>query len=159
MTIDFKPADIILVCGDGPISRAIEMVEGSQYSHTAGWVKPGELIEANGFRRTGYQALDYYDGRADVFRCETLTDEQKAKIVEYAKWNVGMKYSYVLLFVELIRYWFGIWLPFNQGVNRICSTLWADAYRAAGIDLCPGIKYPSPADLRNSKLLRKIGSY
>ena len=157
--IEFKPSDIVLVRGTGPISTGIEIVTNSPYSHVAGLVRPGELIEANGFRKTGYQAVDCYDDQADVFRCDVATDEQRDKIVEYVTKEVGEHYSYLLLTWEFVRYKTGIQPPFDPGPNRICSTLWANAYRKAGIDLCPGIKYPSPGDLGQSKLLRKIGSY
>lgn len=71
-------ADLIFVRGTGPISRAIEEIEHSPYSHVAGVVKENELIEAPA---------------------------------------------------------------------RICSYLWADAYRQNGIDRWPGIRFPSPADV------------
>lgn len=157
-TEDLEIGDIIAVKGKALISEAIETVEGSPYSHIAGYVGADKLIEANGFRRTGYCPERVYRGRADVFRCDILTLYGRKRIRELAKREVGTKYSYLLLFVELIRYSFGIWLPYNPGPNRICSTLWAGIYREAGIDLCPGIKYPSPADIANSKLLHNIGS-
>ena len=162
--LDFKPADIVLVHGDGPISQLIEDVEHSPYSHTTGWVQAGELIEANGFRRTGYQAADFYAGHADVFRFAGATYEQLEKIIEYVKKEVGSRYDFLLLFLEAIRYglhnnsllqkWYKE--PFN---SRICSTLWVDAYRAVGLDPCPGIRYPSPADWGESKYMIKIGRY
>lgn len=156
--MDLQIGDIVLAKGDALISEAIEAVEHSPYSHTAGYVGPGELVEANGFRRTGYQALDYYKGKADVYRCDGLTVYDRKKILQLAKQEVGSQYDYPLLIVELIRYWFGVILPYREPPNaRICSTLWAGIYREAGIDLCPGIRYPSPADLSQSKLLEKVG--
>lgn len=156
--LNIKPGDIILEKGTGLISETIEDISKSIYSHTAGYAKENELIEANGFRKTGYQALDYYDGIADVFTCDSLTDEQRKQIVEYVTKEVGGRYDYLLLFLEAIRFLFHVIIPHNERTNRICSTLWADAYRDVGIDLCPGIEYPSPGDLANSKLLVKVGS-
>lgn len=158
-TMEIRNADLILVRGTGPISRAIENVEHSPYSHVAGVVKNNELIEAEGFRKTGYQALDYYAGHADVFRCDSLTIYDRKKIRELAEKEVGGQYDFVLLFIELIRYWAGVILPYKEPPKvRICSTLWAGIYRKAGIDLCPRIRYPSPGDIAQSKLLRKVGS-
>ena len=156
--MELKLGDIILVRGKGLISDAIELAEHSKYSHTASYVGDDKLIEAQGYRRTGYRSLDAYKGMADVYRCN-LSRMQREKIIELAKWAVGGFYDFPLLFVELIRYAFGVLLPYKEPPNtRICSTLWAGIYRDAGIDLCPSIKYPSPADLAQSKLLRKVGS-
>lgn len=156
---DMRPGDLILVKGTEWISRAIEEVENSPYSHVAGYIGHDEIIEAEGFRATGYAPVNNYKGCADVFRCDSLTAEQRKQIQDSAAWQVGGRYDYVLLFVELIRYWFGVLLPYREPPDaRICSVLWAGIYRDAGIDLCPGIKYPSPADVAQSKLLRKIGS-
>lgn len=159
-TNDLKLGDLILVRGEGLISEAIEHVEGGPYSHTAGYVGNDELIEAEGFRKTGYTLTCAYKGHADVFRCDSMTDEQEGKILLSAVRSVGGHYDYALLIVELIRYWFGVLMPYREPPNsRICSTLWAvGCYRKAGIDLCPGIRFPSPGDLSASKLLRKVGS-
>ena len=151
-----RPADLILVRGTGLISATIEHVEHSKYSHVAIVIKPNELIEANGFRRTGYQALDYYAGRADVYRCDAMTDEQRKDIVNYLEHEVGGKYCYILLAWELIRYATGIWLPFNPGPSRICSYLATDAYTKYGLNLWPKIRYPTPADVPGP--LRLVGS-
>lgn len=157
--MEMKLGDLILEKGTDLISDAIEDISQSIYSHTAGLVKENILIEARGLSKIGYQALDYYAGRADVYTCDDLTDEQRKAIVDYVTEKVGGHYDYVLLAWEFIRYEFQLVLPYHEGkMERICSTLWADAYREAGIDLCPGVKFPSPGDLGNSKLLRKVES-
>lgn len=156
--MEIKLADLILVRGDGPISHAIEEITDSPYSHTAGYVKENELIEAQGFRHTGYQGLDFYAGMADVFTCDSATDEQRRMMARLAEREVGGHYSFLLLVWEFVRYTTGILLPYDPGPNRICSTLWAAVYRSVGIDLCPGMRHPSPGDVAASKRLRKIGS-
>jgi hypothetical protein len=158
--MSIQPGDLILVRGIGWTDRVIESVTHSPYSHVAGLVKTNELIEAQAFRRVGYQALDYYAGGADVYTCDALTDAQRAQIVEYVKRAVGYRYDYLLLAVEAARYLLHVCLPYREPFrSRICSTLWSDAYRAAGVDLCPGIRYPSPGDIAQSKLLRKVGPF
>ncbi|MED1205038.1 hypothetical protein [Heyndrickxia acidicola] len=148
--------DLIVVKGLTWIGIEIESITKSEYSHVAGVVKPNELIEAAGFRKTGYQGLDYYQGMADIFICPSITDEQRGIIVDYAIQQVGGRYDYLLILWEAVRYVTHVLLPYKEMKSRICSTLWSDAYLAAGIDLCPGIKYPSPADLAVSKSLIKI---
>jgi hypothetical protein len=158
--LDIKLADLILVRGNEGLSYEIEWITRSPYSHVAGVVKPNELIEAQAFRKTGYQGLDFYVGCADVFTCDLATDEQRIQMVANVERYVGSHYSYLLIGWELIRYTIGILLvPVKKWEPIICSTLWANAYRSVGIDLCPGIRFPTPADVGNPKLLRKIGSY
>ncbi|UOF90751.1 hypothetical protein LSG31_00265 [Fodinisporobacter ferrooxydans] len=155
-----KLADLIFVRGTSFLDRSIEDITSSSYSHVAGIVKENELIEAQGFRKTGYQALDFYSSHADVYRCENMSDFQRDKILQYVTNEVGSRYDYLLIGWEAIRYLLHTMIPYREPPQaRICSTLWADAYKSAGIDLCPGIKYPTPRDLAESKLLKKIGNY
>lgn len=152
--------DIVLVKGQDFVSRVIETLEGSEYTHAAGIVNENQIIEAQGFQKTNYQPLSIYKGYTDIFTCDILTDEQRVKIVEYVKREVGSHYDWILLFLEFIRYTFYIMLPYEKIFDsHICSTLWSDAYKSVGIDLCPNIKYPSPRDLSESKLLRKVESF
>jgi uncharacterized protein YycO len=148
--------DLIIVKGLTWIGKEIESITKSEYSHIAGLVKTNELIEAAGFRKTGYQGLDYYAGLADIFICPSVTEEQREIIVNYTIQEVGSQYDYLLILWEAIRYMTHVLLPYTEMKSRICSTLWSDAYLAAGIDLCPGVKYPSPGDLAKSKSLVKI---
>jgi uncharacterized protein YycO len=151
-----KPADLIFVRGHDIVSRAIEDITDCPYSHVAGYVKDNELIEAQWYRKVGYQTLDHYDGLYDVYTCDQLTDTQRKLIIEYATKRIGTRYDYLLIAWEALRYLAHITLPYHNDYRVICSTLWSDAYRYAGIDLCPGIRYPTPADLAQSKLLRKV---
>ncbi|GMA55480.1 hypothetical protein GCM10025857_68370 [Alicyclobacillus contaminans] len=50
-------------------------------------------------------------------------------------------------------------LPWRERHTVICSTLAADAYRVAGVELCPKVRYPAPADVAESQLLRKVGPW
>jgi hypothetical protein len=162
MDYEMRLGDLVLVRGTEGLSREIEWITHSPYSHVAGLVKPNELIEAQAFRRTGYQALDTYSGCADVFTCDHLTDEQRATIVAGVERYIGRRYSYLLIGWELLRYTLGTMLIPKKSWHPavICSTLWVvEGYRYAGIDICPGIRYPSPADVGNSKSLRKVGSF
>lgn len=157
--MEIKPGDLILVKSTDLISNLIEDISNSIYSHIAGLIEDHLIIEAVGFKRIGYQTLDYYKGRADIFTCYNITDKQRENIVNNVIIKVGGYYDYFLLVWEFIRYSFNLILPYREHpMVRICSTLWAEAYRQAGIELCPGIKYPSPGDLAQSKLLWKMGS-
>lgn len=39
---------------------------------------------------------------------------------------------------------------------RVCTELVVDAYRAVGLDLCPGLPSPTPDDIRESKRLMEV---
>ena len=41
---------------------------------------------------------------------------------------------------------------------RVCSELVVDAYRAVGLDITPGVKRPTPDDIRHSEFVDYIGS-
>ena len=167
MDIDeLRIGDLILVDGSGLISKAIEDVEygkkkvARRYSHVAGYIGNGQLIEAEGLRKTGCAPVSKYAGHADVFRCISLTYEQQKQILRLAIRRVGGRYDYLLLGVEFVRYVSGVIIPFREPPNaRICSTLWAvGIYRDAGIILCPDIRWPTPRDVNESKLLVRVGS-
>jgi len=158
--LDLQTGDIIAIRGKGIISEAIEEVTNSRYSHICGYVGNRQLIEAEGFRKTGYADVSEYKGCADVFRCISMTREQRENVLKQALFNVGGHYDWMLLPWEFIRYVTGIMLPYREPPKaRICSVLWAGIYQDAGINLCPGIRYPTPAEVAESKLLVKIGSY
>ncbi|MHB1654105.1 MAG: hypothetical protein ACYCVD_16765 [Desulfitobacteriaceae bacterium] len=154
-----RPGDIVLLSGSGWIDRTINRITQSIYSHAAGVIKPYEVIDILPFKKAGYKKLNQYTGRVDIFTCDLLTDTQRNIIIEYVNKKVGVSYDYFLLFWQASRYllhW--IW-NYKKSRRIICSTLWAEAYREVEVELCPGIKYPSPGDLANSTLLRRVLSY
>jgi hypothetical protein len=151
--------DLLLVRDTDFISRSIERITHSPYSHVAIFTSPDALVESTGFRKVGYQDPGRYAGKADLFRCEQLTDVQRVRIAESVKSHLGQHYDYFLLILEWIRYTLGVILPWYEHDVVICSTLVADGYRDAGIDPCPNILYPSPADLALSKVFRKLGPW
>ena len=155
--MDLKIGDIILVRGQGIISDIIKDISHSKYSHTAIYIGNDLIIEAEGFKKTGYVSINKYKGTADVFRCDNLSDRKRAKIAEYLKGQVGGQYDWLLLFLEFLRYVFHTTIRYKEKFNcHICSMLGGDAYKTIGVFLCPGIKYPSPGDISESKLLRKV---
>ena len=154
---ELKIGDLLAVRGKGLISEAIEDICKSPYSHIAGYVGNNQLIEAEGFRRTGYAPVSKYAGIADVYRCDTATPEQLRQMRQLAIWSIGGHYDYVLLGIELMRYATGVILPYREPPNlRICSVLWTGIYRDVGLNLWPKIRYPTPSDVPGP--LRKIGS-
>jgi hypothetical protein len=157
--MELKPCDLILVKGSKSsfVSREIEEITNSPYSHVAGVINNnGTLVEAEGFEKTGQVPLSKYTDY-DVYRYEGLTEDDAQKILGFINGQLNSHYDYFLLFVEFIRYIFHKTLPYKEPFGySICSGLWSKAFRSVGIDLTPNILYPSPADVSNSKLLKKI---
>lgn len=155
---NLHPADLIFVRGTRWLDFPVKLVTQSQYTHVAGYVGDGLLIEAQGLRSTGHAPLSQYEDAADVFRVQRLTRDQTLRIVAHVTKEIGGEYDYLLLGWEAVRLVFGILLPYVRNKRRICSTLWADAYKSAGVNLCPDVSYPTPSDLVRSPHLRKIGA-
>ncbi len=151
-------ADLVFVRGTRWLDFPVKLVTQSQYTHVAGYVGDGNLIEAQGLRKTGYEPLTTYENAADVYRDPHLNASQKQQIMEFIYKEIGGRYDYLLIGWEALKFIFGVVLPYAKNKARICSTLWADAYKSAGVDLCPKHKYPTPSDLVKSPYLRKIGS-
>jgi hypothetical protein len=153
--MEIKPADLVLVRGTGPVADIIKRVTNSPYSHVAMLVKPNELIEAQGFRNTGYQGLDFYQGCSDIYTLDMLTEDQRARIVAHMMQEVGGKYDYKLLAWEFGHYVFHLDLPFHEDTgHHDCMTAVAEAYRVV-VDPWPGRPYPVPGNIEQ---FRKIGS-
>jgi len=148
--------DLIFVRGTEWTDHLVKSVTQSPYSHVAGIVAENRLVEAQAFRRTGYRDFDVYADIADVYTCDQLTNEQREKIVRFTIGQIGTQYDYLLLLWEAARYLLDWVWPYMEKKRYICSTLWANAYRVAGVNLCPRVRYPTPNDLVKSPLLRKV---
>lgn len=151
--------DIIIVHGKGLISELIEEVSNGIYSHVAIYVGNGCVIEAEGFKKTGYAQVSKYAGQADVFRYNYLSDVQQQNIVKYLKGQIGGRYDWKLLLFEFIRYTFNRTLRYKENFRcHICSMLAKDAYINIKIYLTPGLDCPSPNDISESRFISKVGS-
>ncbi|WP_067932205.1 hypothetical protein [Alicyclobacillus kakegawensis] len=155
--MDYRIADLVFLRGVHLFDRVIQRVTHSPYSHVAGVVLPGQLMEARASRRVGYVPLSAYKGLADLYTCDELNEGQRAGIRDYVLREYGYDYDYWLIGWEGVRYLLHLVLPFQEPPRtRICSTLWCEAYRSVGVDLCPQVRFPAPADLARSLRLRKV---
>lgn len=152
-----RPADLIFVKGTGPLSKEIERISGSSYSHVAGIVKPNELVEAQALRSTGYQALDTYAGEYDIYTCDSLIDDERDAIVKWAVGQIGKPYDYEAIGWEFLHYSLHLDLSMPNETCYDCSDLWREAYRQrSSVNLCPDLEHVSPGDLALDKKLRKV---
>jgi hypothetical protein len=159
-TLELLPGDLIFTRGGfSRLDRPMMWLTKNPYTHVAGAVSADMLLEARLFRTTGYVELMAYRDMIDIFRCPHLSPAQRQTIVEFVEDHIGTRYDYFMLAWQVVRLLTGIIPPYLKNPRRICSTLWADAYRAAGVDLCPDVPYPTPGELAESNWLTKIGQY
>lgn len=145
--------------GRDPLSRAIEWITHSRYNHVAIYIGDGQVYEAERWHRANASPLSQYNGIYDVYTVPTLTDEQRAIIVQKAKSMSGIRYDYLDIARLFLRYVFGLNLAVDDPMRIICSELIFDAYLAASIRLVDRAPYDiSPEDLVESPLLIRKGS-
>lgn len=155
---EIQPGDILLIRGTTWVDKAIKLVTRSPYSHVVGVVNSDQVVEILPFSKAKLTNVRDYSGRADVFTCKRLSSDDRKKIVSYATRKIGTSYDYYLLVWEASRFLLHWVWPYENTNSSLCSTLWSEAYRNAGIDLCPEVKFPAPGDLAKSKYLNKVKS-
>ena len=162
-----RPGDILLVEGDTRISSAIKYLTTSTWSHSALYVgedEGRELIEADVREGVRWAALDAYAHlNTRVCRAVGLSDEDRAKVVDYMRASIGRAYDLKNVF-DLMRYllpqppvprrWRRQMLAFGSGdpTRAICSTLIAEAYQSVRYPILPNIR-PDPEDPRGREML------
>lgn len=156
---EIKPGDVLFVWVNGPIEEAIEWVTHGP-SHCALFIDHETVAEAQWGRTTGITPLFNYflsHDRLEVWRDETLTENERTRIVEYAKAHFGIHYDYLAILAELVR--FEVHIPinsFHEGKRRICSSYVNDCAKSIGRDWSNIPYTPAPVDLMKSgKLTRK----
>jgi len=156
---EIQPGDILLIRGNTWVDEIIKLVTRSPYSHVVGVIDPNQVVEILPLSTTRFSKIQDYAGRADVFTCTGLSNDDRTKIVSNVTAKIGTTYDYHLIIWEASRFLFKWVWPYEYKDSRICSTLWSDAYRKVGIDLCPEIKFPVPGDLANSQMLIQTRSH
>jgi hypothetical protein len=134
--LDIRPGDVLFVWGTSFIDRGIELVTHGP-SHCAIFKEPSIVIEAQGGRTVGETALSFYlDGitRCEVWGDPMLTDEQRQRMIEYAKTLYGTPYDYLLIPLEFIHYEMGLPIGwFHENKHLVCSTLGYDIAAHEGL--------------------------
>lgn len=157
-----KTGDVLLVKGNGVISKLIKLVTRSKYSHVSLAISDTYVIEIDWKYRLQIRPIEYKS--FDVYRLNRdLTNEDLFKMLDYAYSLIGTKYDFskiVSLFFEMIFGKRGKML-FNNPSKYICSDIVDLAYQQIGIDLVEkyGEQDVTPDDISKSKQLRFIYSY
>lgn len=153
-----QPGDILLVEGNARVSSIIKYLTQSTWSHAAfyaghvpGQIKNGEsccLIEAElgqGIIAAPLSKYKHFNTR--ICRPINVTDEDKAKLVEYMTSRIGYKYDLKNI-IDLMRYLFPAPIPSawrrkalalgsGEPSKAICSSLIAQAFQSINYPILP----------------------
>lgn len=140
--------DIILVSGNSFISKIIQKVTGSKWTHAALYVGGGNILEIDWNTRAAVIKKDYRELEYDYVvlrRNEKLTISQirKLAISSLAHDKAGNRYDFFLLFSMLLKCLFPkgkLFRKFNKRNAYICTELIDTVKRDAGIVLFPNRK-------------------
>ena len=165
-----RTGDVLLYRGTLWISRLIEKVTRSEYSHsglTAWW--DGRLMVLEASRRGVVatplsQNVRRYHGDVVWFTCtQDIAAEDRARLLAFAQHELGKEYSLWGAVVLGLRLLFERRIERRDALRRerrlICSQYVAQAYNAIGRDLKPhhSDRFMSPRDVAGSPLLRRRG--
>jgi hypothetical protein len=154
-----RPADVLLIEGHQYISKVIEYLTMSTWSHSAIYVgeipgrtepsgEPHVLVEVNlGEGCVSAPLSRYTTFNTRVCRPIRLTFADQQRIVRFMVERIGARYDHRNLF-DMIRYFFPLPVPrrwrrqaiaFGSGdaTRAICSTLIAEAFQSVGYPILP----------------------
>lgn len=156
---EIKPGDVLFVWGKGLVDETIEWVTHGP-AHCAIFIDNKTLAEAQAGRVTGTALLAYYleeKYRLEVWRDESLTDDERIQMVSYARNHFGIHYDYLAILVDLARFKLDIPLDnFHEGKRRICSSYINDCAKSVGHNWSSVDYAPAPVDLiKGGKLTQK----
>ena len=151
MNYEPRIGDYGVVSSNGFLAKLIRLGTISRWNHAFIYVGDNQIVEAN---PTGVaiSPLANYPKVAWNMH-EELSDDQRTKIVDYAKSTVGRPYNFGIIAVLALRA-IGIkifpkkatdYLAKHEGY--ICSELVAEAYENAGFPICPAVDLCNPGDL------------
>ena len=159
VNLEILPGDLLFVWGNGPIEEAIEWVTHGP-SHCALFLDNKTVAEAQAGRESGTALLSDYVAsgkRLEVWRDESLKDNERNKVVEYARQHFGIEYDYLAILAELARFELNIPInSFHEGKRRICSSYVNDCAKSINKNWASVPYTPAPIDLlKGGKLTRK----
>jgi uncharacterized protein YycO len=135
-----RPGDYGVVKTNGFIGGLIRLTTTSRWNHAVIYIGAGSIVEA---RPTGvkFGKVDQYPVIAWNKHEDSLTDEKRTEIVDYAVAQIGKPYGYLDILVIFLRA-FGLklppsklWVSLARGQGFICSELVSEAYEHANYSL------------------------
>lgn len=155
--MELKRFDLLFVRGESLISRAIQRVTHSPYSHVAVVWDTGQIVDTDWRRPLDVRPLASVRDPFDVYRYRADIDPwQAAAMNEFFLHNRGAGYDVIQTLTHALYLFTGV--PLIDDARRFnCSEFVDRMFAAAGIDLCPEVDgHVTPADLARSDLLIKI---
>lgn len=150
-----QKGDIILTTSTAKVSKAIRTAISSDISHALICVQQGSLIDStdDGVTSRNIQRLFYEDNSAIyVLRPKIkLSEEQISHIANYARAQVGTRYSKVEAIKSGLKKVVG-----GPSKKQFCSRLVGQAYASVGIKLVDYPDFCTPEDLKASELLEEV---
>ena len=139
--------------GSGIIGELIRHATDSWAGHAFIYIGSGQIIEGTPPVAKASAAASHPDAIWNIN--ESMTDKQRTMIVSRAHALIGCPYdypAYIGFALEILKLRTGQQLDpvFHDDNWRVCSSLVADCYRYAGIQIDPSLKDPNlvtPADL------------
>jgi hypothetical protein len=158
--VNLKKGDILLFKGQSYISKAIQFVTRSPYSHSACYVGDGYVIEAD-WGGVIYARLDgkYHKAEYDVYRHKTASKLELATAVEYMRMKENCGYDYLGL-VGILKSM--VFLqpdnPWDKNDRFWCQELIMDGYLATVLKVdCPkNTSRCAPRDTAEDKNFYKV---
>lgn len=149
-----QPGDIILTARPALVSKLIRVATSGLVSHAMICVQHGSVIDSTseGVQARNLQREPFADDEL-VYHLRPkrpLTDSELSKIIDYARSQIGTRYSVPEALRTKIR------TGKSNLTRQFCSRLVARAYSSADISLVPQPDYCSPEDLRISPLLEEL---
>lgn len=160
--MEIKSGDIILVKGQSISAAFIRWFTKSEYTHVGIAIDENLIFEVDMFKKLGLYPNTHKE--FDVYRySKGLNRKQLKRMKKYAiakaKTHIGYDWLKILHFA-IKRFFpsFPEFLEMHQ--HEICSEIVDLVYHAVGVDLVPENRkgFISPADIVNSKVLKKVGS-
>ncbi len=146
--------DIILTTTPKLISKSIRKFTKSDISHAMIYVDGYSVIDATseGVQARNTQRLFYEESCSiHVLRCKnTLSSESKRIIVDYARQQIGVRYSITEAFSTITKH------SAQATRKQFCSRLVAQAFQAANICLVEDVNYCTPENLKQSSVLFEV---
>ncbi len=164
-----RNADILLYRGTSRLSRLIQLLTRSPYSHAGlavWWNGRLMVMEAvgKGIVVTPMSAnVAHYDGGVEWYQHrDNIPEKSRKKMLEFAQQQLGKEYSFLGLFAFLL---YKIFPWRNEKVDDLCrskrlfcSFYVAQVYNSIGLDLKNNRadRFMSPRDIASSEKLKKV---
>ena len=167
-----KNGDVLLYSGTDPVSKLIQSISDSEYSHAGIAVWWNDRLMVLEAQTKGVVAsrlsdnLKKYNGGVDYYWCKKdITDDKRTQMVAFAQEQLGKEYNYIKVAASGLRAALGLSMKNQDGSFKhpagkyFCSQFVSEIYHMAGMDLAINLSSDrtSPQAIADSPLLVQKG--